>query len=35
MQSKGMQPSDPILIRTFKKEAEMEIWKRGATAATP
>ncbi|KAA0125093.1 hypothetical protein CIW48_05030 [Methylobacterium sp. P1-11] len=29
MQSKGMQPSDPILIRTFKKEAEMEIWKRG------
>ncbi|MEH3061345.1 MAG: murein L,D-transpeptidase [Methylobacterium radiotolerans] len=30
MQSKGMQPSDPILIRTFKKEAEMEIWKRGS-----
>ncbi|WP_426315385.1 L,D-transpeptidase family protein [Methylobacterium fujisawaense] len=29
MQSKGMQQSDPILIRTFKKEAEMEIWKRG------
>ncbi|GJE10215.1 MULTISPECIES: L,D-transpeptidase family protein [Methylobacterium] len=29
MQSKGMQPSDPILIRTYKKEAEMEVWKRG------
>lgn len=30
MQSKGMQPSDPILIRAYKKEAEMEVWKRGA-----
>lgn len=30
MQSKGMQPSDPILIRTFKKEAEMEVWKKGS-----
>jgi murein L,D-transpeptidase YafK len=29
MQTKGMQQSDPILIRTFKKEAEMEVWKRG------
>ncbi|CAO4177843.1 L,D-TPase catalytic domain-containing protein [Methylorubrum populi] len=30
MQSKGMQQSDPILIRAYKKEAEMEVWKRGA-----
>ena len=30
MQSKGMQPSDPILIRAFKKEAEMEVWKKGS-----
>ena len=29
MQTKGMQQSDPILIRTYKKEAEMEVWKRG------
>jgi len=29
MQSKGMTQGDPILIRAFKKEAEMEIWKRG------
>jgi murein L,D-transpeptidase YafK len=29
MQTKGMQQSDPILIRTFKKEAEMEVWKKG------
>ncbi|MCJ2136147.1 murein L,D-transpeptidase [Methylobacterium sp. J-026] len=29
MQTKGLQPSDPILIRTYKKEAEMEVWKRG------
>jgi murein L,D-transpeptidase YafK len=29
MQTKGMQQSDPILIRAFKKEAEMEIWKKG------
>ena len=30
MQAKGMQQSDPILIRTFKKEAEMEVWKKGS-----
>ena len=30
MQTKGMSQSDPILIRAFKKEAEMEVWKRGA-----
>jgi murein L,D-transpeptidase YafK len=29
MSSKGMAPSDPILIRAYKKEAEMEVWKRG------
>ena len=30
MQTKGMSQSDPILIRAFKKEAEMEVWKRGS-----
>lgn len=30
MESKGMAQNDPILIRAFKKEAEMEVWKRGA-----
>ncbi|MDN3593196.1 L,D-transpeptidase family protein [Methylobacterium adhaesivum] len=29
MAQKGMSPSDPILIRAYKKEAEMEVWKRG------
>ncbi|MBZ6077654.1 L,D-transpeptidase family protein [Microvirga puerhi] len=29
MSSKGMSKNDPILIRAFKKESEMEIWKRG------
>jgi murein L,D-transpeptidase YafK len=29
MSSKGMSPSDPILIRAYKKESEMEVWKRG------
>ena len=29
MQTKGMQQSDPIVIRAYKKEAEMEVWKRG------
>lgn len=28
MQAKGMTVSDPILIRVFKKEAELEVWKR-------
>ncbi|NBJ10702.1 L,D-transpeptidase family protein [Microvirga arsenatis] len=31
MQVKGMTVSDPILIRVFKKEAELEVWKRDAT----
>lgn len=29
MREKGLQPSAPILIRSFKKEAELEVWKRG------
>ncbi len=29
MSSQGMSPSDPILIRAYKKESEMEVWKRG------
>jgi murein L,D-transpeptidase YafK len=29
MSSKGMSTSDPIVIRSYKKEAEMELWKRG------
>ncbi|WP_112661671.1 L,D-transpeptidase family protein [Microvirga flavescens] len=28
MASKGMSKGDPILIRAYKKEGEMEIWKR-------
>ena len=28
MAQKGMSQSEPILIRAFKKEAEMEVWKR-------
>ncbi len=28
MQEKGMSPAAPILIRSYKKEAELEIWKR-------
>lgn len=31
MQTKGMSQGDPILIRAFKKEAEMEVWKRTGT----
>jgi murein L,D-transpeptidase YafK len=30
MSTKGMSASDPILIRAFKKESEMEVWKRGS-----
>ena len=29
MSSKDMSPSDPILIRAYKKESEMEVWKGG------
>jgi murein L,D-transpeptidase YafK len=28
MSGKGMSQSDPILIRIFKKESELEVWKR-------
>lgn len=28
MQNKGMSPTAPILIRSYKKEAELEVWKR-------
>ncbi len=30
MSSKGMSKNDPILIRAYKKESELEVWKRGA-----
>ncbi|WP_243370467.1 L,D-transpeptidase family protein [Microvirga solisilvae] len=30
MSSKGMSKDDPILIRAYKKESELEIWKRGS-----
>jgi murein L,D-transpeptidase YafK len=29
MAQKGMSKNDPILIRSYKKEAEMEVWKKG------
>lgn len=28
MKAKGMTPSDPILIRIYKQESELEVWKR-------
>jgi len=28
METKGLSPAAPILIRAFKKEAELEVWKR-------
>jgi murein L,D-transpeptidase YafK len=28
MQEKGMDKSDPVLIRTYKQEAEFEVWKK-------
>lgn len=31
MQSKGMRKEDPILVRTFKQENTLEIWKRDNT----
>lgn len=30
MSTQGMSPGDPILMRAYKKEAEIELWKRGA-----
>jgi len=29
MSSKGMSQHDPIVIRSYKKESEVEVWKRG------
>jgi murein L,D-transpeptidase YafK len=29
MKARGTTPAAPILIRTFKKEAELEVWKKG------
>ncbi|AWN36267.1 L,D-transpeptidase family protein [Methylobacterium radiodurans] len=31
MQTKGMSQTDPILIRAYKKESELEVWKRDGT----
>ena len=28
MSEKGMSPRDPILVRVYKKEAELEVWKK-------
>ena len=33
MAAKGMSKNDPILIRSYKKEAEMEVWKRSASGS--
>ena len=30
MAEKGMSPSDPILVRAYKTESELEVWKRRA-----
>ena len=30
MAEKGMSPSDPILMRAYKEESELEVWKRRA-----
>ncbi|KLK94250.1 hypothetical protein AA309_04655 [Microvirga vignae] len=30
MSAKGMSKDDPILIRAYKKESELEVWKRGS-----
>lgn len=29
MSQKGMSKNDPILVRAYKKESELEVWKRG------
>lgn len=31
MKSKGMTPADPVLVRIFKEESQLEIWKRDQT----
>src|SRR5690349_20876897 len=30
MQTKNTGPASPMLIRLYKREAELEVWKRGA-----
>src|SRR3954469_14729237 len=30
MANKGMSKNDPIVIRSYKKESELELWKRGS-----
>jgi murein L,D-transpeptidase YafK len=29
MSTKGMSKTDPILVRLYKKESELEVWKKG------
>jgi Uncharacterized protein conserved in bacteria len=31
MKSRGMTPADPVVVRIFKQESELEIWKRDHT----
>jgi len=31
MKSKGMKPKDPVFIRIYKQESELEVWKRTAS----
>ena len=31
MREMGMKPADPVLVRIFKQESELEVWKRNAT----
>jgi murein L,D-transpeptidase YafK len=31
MTAKGMSPADPVMVRIFKKESELEVWKRDRT----
>ncbi|MCK0196195.1 murein L,D-transpeptidase [Ancylobacter sp. 6x-1] len=31
MSAKGMTPADPIMVRIYKKESELELWKRDRT----
>ncbi len=31
MSAKAMSPADPIMVRIFKKESELEVWKRDRT----
>ncbi|WP_029350760.1 murein L,D-transpeptidase family protein [Bosea sp. 117] len=31
MSAKGMSPDDPIMVRIYKKESELELWKRNSS----